>query len=213
VLVFDIPIYDEHISLLPTGVCCTYPNKYVYIIDESGCLILTHFTGQNHPTITNPEQGLMVLSRFAADFEHPSPHEGYHRILYVKPEDTRLNYTSADIAAILQCVHDAPPVDSSGIPSTARQRVGLNPERRGNVNRGYRGRRGGYNPQYAQGRGGLNTPSQYVVHDRLDTSRGRGLNTWGVTSGHDGSISENSGTSSEIGGQGSGSRQDPFVVD
>jgi len=95
-------------------------------------------TRQNHPTISNAKQGLIILSRFAADFEHPSPHEGYHRILYVKPEDTRLNYTRPDIASILQRVRDSPQVDSSGIHGPARQRVGLNPVHRG---WGYLGRR------------------------------------------------------------------------
>src|SRR6266568_8403154 len=96
-----------NISLLPTGMCCTSPNKCIYIIDGPGGIMLAdqHIflkTGQNHLTITNAEQGLNVLSRFATDFKHPSPHEGYHRILYVKPEDTRLNYSRPDIASILQ---------------------------------------------------------------------------------------------------------------
>ena len=97
-------------------------------------LITTSFpkTGQNHLTIINAEQGLNVLLRFAADFECPSPHEGYHRILYVKPEDTRLNYTCSNIAAILQCVHDSPPIDPLFPHTTARERVGSNLVHRGN---------------------------------------------------------------------------------
>ena len=169
-------------------------------------LITTSFpkTGQNHPTITSAEQGLNVLSRFAADFEHPFPHEGYHRILYVKPEDTRLNYTRPDIAAILQRVRDSPPIDSLISRTTARGRVASNPVHRGNSNRGYRGWRG---------RGSLNPGSQSAVHGRSSASRGRRPVAWGGGSGHRSSISENRGTSLEIGGRGSGSRQDPFVVD
>jgi len=157
------------------------------------------------------EQGLIVLSRFAASFEHPSLNEGYHRILYVKPDDTRLSYTRSDIAAIMQRVHDSPPINSFGIPRATQQWVGLNPAHRGNVNRGYRGHRRGYDhPQYGQGRG-LNSASQYVIQ-RSNTSppRGRG-NTWGVRSGG-ASIPENRGTS-EIGGGCSVSREDPLGVD
>lgn len=87
------------------------------------------------------EQGLIVLSRFADSFEPPSLDEGYHRILYVKPDDTRLNYTRSDIAAIMQRVRDSPPIDSFGIPRAAQQWAGLNPAHRGNANQGYRGRR------------------------------------------------------------------------
>jgi hypothetical protein len=168
-------------------------------------------TGQNHPTITTVEQGLDVLSRFAADFEYPSPYEGYHRILSVKPEDTRLNYTRSDIAAILQRVRDSSLIGSSGIPRPAQHWVGLNPAYRGITYRGYRGRRGGHSyPQYSQGRGGLNSASQY---DRSNRSQRGRINMRGVGSGHEVSISKNCDTSSEIGGGGPGSTQDPFVVD
>lgn len=155
-------------------------------------------TGQNHPTITNAEQGLSILSRFAADFEHPSPQEGYQRILYIKPEDTKLNYTEPDIAAILQRVRDSPAVNSSVIPRAARR---LNRRRGGN--RGYRGQRRG--SMYAQGWRGLNLASLYVwsVLDK----RKRVWMCWVKSSRR---IS-NHMASSEIGG--GKSRQDPFVVD
>ncbi|KDR67974.1 hypothetical protein GALMADRAFT_257499 [Galerina marginata CBS 339.88] len=42
-------------------------------------------TRTSHPTITSPELGLSVLSRFAADFQHPAPGEGYERILIHRP--------------------------------------------------------------------------------------------------------------------------------
>ncbi|KAF6753046.1 hypothetical protein DFP72DRAFT_849428 [Ephemerocybe angulata] len=62
---------------------------------------LQHRTG--HPTITSPELGLSVLSRFASDFEPPQAHEGYDRILYLKPSDhPEPEYRLADISAILQ---------------------------------------------------------------------------------------------------------------
>ncbi|KAF9054581.1 AAA domain-containing protein, partial [Panaeolus papilionaceus] len=42
-------------------------------------------TRTSHPTITDPEQGLSILARFASDFEFPHPQEGFDRIAYLKP--------------------------------------------------------------------------------------------------------------------------------
>lgn len=67
--------------------------------------------GTSHPTIKSPEQGLYVLSRFAADFQYPAAHEGHERIISLKPGDhTSPIYSRSQIAAILQRVHDSPPV-------------------------------------------------------------------------------------------------------
>ncbi|GLB41709.1 putative AAA domain containing protein [Lyophyllum shimeji] len=64
----------------------------------------------SHPTIKNPEHGLYVLSRFAADFELPSSQEGYDRIIFLKPADhTSPVYSRSEIAAILRRVHDSTP--------------------------------------------------------------------------------------------------------
>ncbi|KAF9564263.1 P-loop containing nucleoside triphosphate hydrolase protein [Agrocybe pediades] len=63
----------------------------------------------SHPTITSPEQGLSVLSRFASDFRPPAAHEGFHRILYIKPSDhTSPVYTRADVTAVLLRVQSSP---------------------------------------------------------------------------------------------------------
>ncbi|KAF9462951.1 P-loop containing nucleoside triphosphate hydrolase protein [Collybia nuda] len=63
-----------------------------------------------HPTIKNPEQGTSVLSRFAADFEQPSPHEGYDRVISLKHTDHLSPvYSRSDIAAILRRVYDSFP--------------------------------------------------------------------------------------------------------
>jgi hypothetical protein len=76
--------------------------------DHDSCL------GTSHPTIKSPEQGLSVLSRFAADFQYPAAHEGHERIISLKPRDhTSPVYSRSEIAAILQHVHDSPPVTSS----------------------------------------------------------------------------------------------------
>ncbi|KAG6919001.1 hypothetical protein DXG01_010240 [Tephrocybe rancida] len=65
--------------------------------------------GTSHPTIKDAEQGLYVLSRFAADFERPTPNEGIDRLIALKPEDTPLVYSASDIAAILHKIHSPPP--------------------------------------------------------------------------------------------------------
>jgi len=65
----------------------------------------------SHPTIKSPEQGLSVLSRFAADFQYPAAHEGHERIISLTPGDhTSLLYSRSQIAAILERVHNSPPV-------------------------------------------------------------------------------------------------------
>ncbi|KAF5373333.1 hypothetical protein D9615_007444 [Tricholomella constricta] len=76
-------------------------------------------TRTSHPTIKNAEQGLYVLSRFAADFEQPAPHEGYDRIISLKPIDhTSSVYSRSDIAAILRRVHDSTPVSAVSYPQS-----------------------------------------------------------------------------------------------
>ncbi|KAH0582956.1 hypothetical protein H2248_010852 [Termitomyces sp. 'cryptogamus'] len=66
-----------------------------------------------HPTIKDAEQGLYVLSRFAAQFEHPNAREGFNRIVYLKPNDTSLVYTPSEIAAILHRLYQSSPAGNS----------------------------------------------------------------------------------------------------
>lgn len=76
-----------------------------------------NLAGTAHPTIKSTEQGLSVLARFAAEFEHPHPDEGYHRIIYLKASD-HLGpiYSRSDVSAILRRVWDSVPVTPTGIP-------------------------------------------------------------------------------------------------
>jgi len=62
----------------------------------------------SHPTIHGPEQGLSVLSRFARDFRQPAAYEGFDCIISLKPSDTKLNYSSAEISDILLRVQSSP---------------------------------------------------------------------------------------------------------
>lgn len=112
----------------------------------------TSQTGTGHPTITDVQQGLSVLSRFASDFQHPRDHEGHDRILYLKPSDhTTPEYTRAEISAILERVRDSAPVPrpqqiGPGGPPMPSAALGFS------VNEGGRGRGRGY--PYSQQRGG-----------------------------------------------------------
>ncbi|KAF9477768.1 P-loop containing nucleoside triphosphate hydrolase protein [Pholiota conissans] len=106
-------------------------------------------TRTGHPTILNADQGLSVLSHFAADFQYPTAREGFDRILYVKPSDHPASvYTRSDITAILQRVQDSQPIvqqqqsSRQGAYNHSRGRSGY-PPYRGNAPGG-RGRRGGW---------------------------------------------------------------------
>lgn len=82
--------------------------------------------GTSHPTIKTPEQGLSVLSRFATDFEQPTLHEGYDRIISLKHTDhISPVYSRSEIAAILRRVYDSSPesfapIDNNSQPSRGR---------------------------------------------------------------------------------------------
>jgi hypothetical protein len=69
--------------------------------------------GTSHPTIKTAEEGLSVLSRFASDFRHPTPSEGYDRILYLKPSDyPSPAYTREDISSILHSIRVSPAIST-----------------------------------------------------------------------------------------------------
>lgn len=130
--------------------------------------------GTSHPTIKTPEQGLSVLSRFAADFQRPAAHEGYHRIIYVKPSDhTAPVYTQSEVAAILQRVRDSQPVTTF----TAASQYVPHSGRYSHSPRGYTPRRGSRGS-----RGGAGSP--YPPRGRGQSSSGwnnsRGWQTVGI---------------------------------
>lgn len=136
-------------------------------------------TGTGHPTITSPELGLSVLSRFAEDFVAPEDHEGYDRILNVKPIDfpATPEYSRTDISAILQRVRDSRPVAATrGFPQSPPSNRGHG---RGSPHRGGRG----WNAPSTNGnfRGGAQGPGGYVPNGLRgfrgrDTSSFRGDN-------------------------------------
>lgn len=66
--------------------------------------------GTSHPTIKSTEQGLSVLSRFAADFQYPADEEGHDRIISLALADQSPVYSRSQVAAILHRVRASPPV-------------------------------------------------------------------------------------------------------
>ncbi|KAH8832403.1 P-loop containing nucleoside triphosphate hydrolase protein [Flagelloscypha sp. PMI_526] len=90
----------------------------------------------SHPTIHTPEKGLEVLTRFAHQFRHPQPYEGYDRIQTLTLEDQPENgsWNLEELEEILQRLRDSPQID---VPAH---------------NQGGRGR-GAYRRSYNRGRG------------------------------------------------------------
>lgn len=162
---------------------------------------------------------MSILSRFAADFEHPAPHEGYEQILYLKPSDhTSPVYTRSDITSILQRVQNSPLVVSEtslGRPGTGYTSF------RGNS---YRGRRGGWGensrPYYRvpRGRGGnfYSGPPYNPRGSRSTPYRGISGGLHGSGRGslpHPGSESEDPNTARDIKRKGTGTGENPIVID
>ncbi|KAH7913075.1 P-loop containing nucleoside triphosphate hydrolase protein [Hygrophoropsis aurantiaca] len=97
VIVFDTPYQDCVIRL--------NQRMSIDVLGHSSCPELKDdlIAGTSHPTITDAQQGLTILQRFASDFQYPSPDEGYDRIIYLRPSDhPHPEYTLADISSILE---------------------------------------------------------------------------------------------------------------
>ena len=96
--------------------------------------------GRNHPTITDANHGMQVLSRFASTTEPPHPAEGYDKLITLTLEQQPPSgYTKQDVLAILQRLRDAPPVrvNAHGTQGTTQP---------------HRNQRGG-SSRYSRGRG------------------------------------------------------------
>ena len=89
----------------------------------------------------SPEHGIEVLRRFSSEYQPPSAHEGYHRILRLAVSDQRPEYSQDDITSILDRLKNSPPVVADG----GWRQQGYRP--RGTDVRG-RGSYGGYRGRY-----------------------------------------------------------------
>jgi len=176
----------------------------------------------SHPTITSPEHGLSVLARFANEFEDPSAHEGYDRLIALRPSDHPSSiYTHADITSILQRLRDATPLTSLVTTDT-------NSWRRGNSSfRGDRVR--GVNNRRLNGVPRARRASSYPINSRLG-ERGSsfeygsvipgGFDRVGSTAkrtnnhqrGTESGRSFRGGTSDSPNWRGSGSAEDPLTI-
>lgn len=79
-------------------------------------------TRTDHPTITSPELGLEVLSRFAREFQPPTEGEGFDRILFLQPNPSG-TYTRDDLLAVLNSIRASPTL-SGRITTGASQSYG-----------------------------------------------------------------------------------------
>ncbi|KAH9849025.1 P-loop containing nucleoside triphosphate hydrolase protein [Lenzites betulinus] len=110
--------------------------------------------GTGHPTITTPELGLEVLQRFRHQYRPPASHEGYTRILYLKPADCPdSGYSEEDVRDVMRKLRESPEV----VP-VARPSMRDHDSHRGSFNqqRGYRGR--GFQTQGSYSRGSRGGP-------------------------------------------------------
>ena len=122
-------LYELHIS-----VNCVVWIRYVLNDCESVRIIillenwksyLNRYLGRNHPTITDAQQGLMVLDRFRSQFEAPTSLEGYDRIMTLTASDfPSPQHTLVETSAIIERLRLSVPESTSIISRNFRTRGG-----------------------------------------------------------------------------------------
>lgn len=195
--------------------------------------------GTSHPTITDPEQGLSILARFASDFEFPHPQEGFDRIAYLKPTEYTFPVSSrTEVMDIIGRVRQSPQIPRTnpiGNPiasgwgqrgswrgSPNNQRGSYHENNRG----GFRGRGGrghqqhnnyygvprgrGNNSAAGPSRGGQPHATHYRGNSTFGAQRGgQGLSSWRRGS----RTTEIQDVSSEIARSKEGMQKDPLETD
>lgn len=201
VIVFDTP-YEARLRLSSaalhrtltftnTGVRTTAARKYVCVSSVQCLLVYTSYlAGKDHPTIKTPEEGLSILARFRSQYQPPSAHEGFSRILYLRPSDhPSREYTQSDITEILRRVEATPPptntIDTYFTPQSSL----------GHSGRGYGGFRGRRYPGFrgasghvGYGRGAPTPNHQPQPYGQYDNDTRSGRSDWRPqpTSGYSG---------------------------
>ncbi|KAL4063142.1 P-loop containing nucleoside triphosphate hydrolase protein [Scleroderma citrinum] len=134
----------------------------------------------SHPTISNAQEGIPILAKFASDFKLPSPDEGYDHIIYLKASDyPSPNYTRDEILSLLSRLK-ASTVDAEmggnqpNISSYFGPRGTYHP--RANLTRGFRGL---HEPRGSWRQSSQSHPS--YRHPSF-SPRGRGYNESGTSS-------------------------------
>lgn len=173
---------------------------------------------------------MSILTRFAADFQHPTMREGLDRILYFKPSDhTSPEYTRTDVASILRRVRDSPSVTQTARHNNTHQGYQSGSPFAGNYNRGRRGGHGwresrDYTSQYqhgSRGRGGnhnhTNAGSSTSVRSwQSPPYRGNSVGIHGTRERvlpYPPASSRNPPNREQFPSQGRGTGEDPFVID
>jgi len=67
----------------------------------------------SHPTISSVEQGLSILAKFALQYRPPTADEGFERIIWLKPSDTKRDHSVLDVSMILERVRSSAVVSHS----------------------------------------------------------------------------------------------------
>ncbi|KAH9479653.1 Transcription factor bHLH140 [Psilocybe cubensis] len=174
-----------------------------------------------HPTIKSPEQGLSILSRFYADFQYPATHEGFQRILYVKPSDhSSPVYTRSDITETLMRVKSSSLIPT---PGSHRGNYGTaHPSARGNSLRGRHNKwqtpnHPVFNPtNHGRGRENYSNVGPTNENQLSPSHHAKNLGINGTECGqvrYPSGVHRDQGNSIMSVGQGSGSIQDPFVIE
>jgi hypothetical protein len=175
--------------------------------------------GTFHPTIKSPEQGLSILASIASRFQKPLPHEGYERLMELRPSDQSLIYTPTDITSILQRLRDSTPVTSSVVASTGSLWTRGNSSFRGGRARGENNRHLYSMPRAARcaspypinsrGRGSSVGHGFVAPAGRFDRTRRAVARSNNFQRSTDSRLSFRGGTSDSPNWRGSGSAEDP----
>ncbi|RDX46194.1 P-loop containing nucleoside triphosphate hydrolase protein [Lentinus brumalis] len=122
-VIIDRTNFDERLAVQRAtwiNIASEFPNTvtWVLVFDtpyEVCAARVAERTG--HPTITNPELGLQVLQRFRSQYRPPASHEGYTRILYLKPSDLPDPECSEEMVRdVMRRLQDTPEVLASPPP-------------------------------------------------------------------------------------------------
>ncbi|KAI0690989.1 AAA domain-containing protein [Cerioporus squamosus] len=116
-VIIDRTNFDESQRATWINIANEFPNTSVWVLVfdtpyEVCAARVAERTG--HPTITSPELGLQVLQRFRLQYRPPAPHEGYTRILYLKPSDLPdPEYSEEVVRDVMRRLQDTPEVVAS----------------------------------------------------------------------------------------------------
>lgn len=156
---------------------------------------------------------MTILARLANDFEYPVSHEGYNRILYLKPSDhSSPVYTCSEVADILKRVRNSFAVTSDIFSGASSFRGNLNRNYPGEWRRGFAHRKSRRNFNHSPSgsfRGTYRGQNVGVFGERRDQWVNKTLLEIQSASGGAGNEDRVSAAEDE----GTGTTQDPLIID